>query len=111
MTLEEAAEAFSRLIPLQMSARQALNLLQPLGEALQQREDQQVSRLWQQASQARTAVLAASTAKQERIDRLYIELDGVLARLRRGSVPMEDKELKYSGSTNSDSKRGLRKIQ
>lgn len=106
LTLEEAAEAFSRLLPLQMSARQALNLLQPLGEALQQREDQQVSRLWQQASQARTAVLADSTAKQERIDRLYIELDGVLARLRRGSVPMEDKELKRRGDVYREVKVG-----
>src|SRR5438105_5885500 len=34
LTLEGAAEAFSRLLPLQMSARQVLNLMQPLGEAL-----------------------------------------------------------------------------
>jgi hypothetical protein len=73
LTLEEAAEAFSRLLPLQMSARQALNLMQPLGEALRQREDEQVKALWEQASQARTAPLAASTSKQARIDRLSLE--------------------------------------
>jgi len=106
MTLEEAAEAFSRLIPLQMSARQALNLMQPLGEALQKREDEQVKVLWEQASQARTAPLAASASKQARIDRLYIELDGVLARLRRGSVPLEDKELKRRGDVYREVKVG-----
>ncbi len=40
--------------------------------------------------QARTTSPAASGTKQDRIDRLYSELDGVLARLRRGSVPMEE---------------------
>src|SRR5260370_27270220 len=104
LTLEEAAEAFSRLLPLQMSARQALNLMQPLGEALQERADEQVRALWEQASQARTAPLAASTSKQASIDRLYIELDGVLARLRRGSVSREDKDLKRSGDVNREVK-------
>jgi hypothetical protein len=89
-TLEEAAETFSRLLPLQMSARQALNLLQPLGEALQQREDEQVRALWDQATQARNGVDAGSLRQQESIDRLSVELDGVLARLRRGSVPLDE---------------------
>jgi hypothetical protein len=80
-----------------MSARQALNLLQPLGEALQQQEDEQVRALWEEASQARTTPSAARACQQDRIDRLYIELDGVLARLRRGSVAMEEHERKRSG--------------
>src|SRR5713101_1281725 len=66
-TLEEAAETFSRLLPLQMSARQALNLMQPLGEALQQQEDEQVQALWEEASQARTTPSAARACKQDRI--------------------------------------------
>lgn len=33
LTFEEAAEAFSRLLPLGMSARQALNLMKPVGKA------------------------------------------------------------------------------
>jgi hypothetical protein len=106
LTLEEAAEAFSRLLPLQMSARQALNLMQPMGEALKQREDEQVMALWEQASQARTPSRAASASQQAHIDRLYIELDGVLARLRRGSVPMEDKECKRSGDVYREVKVG-----
>jgi hypothetical protein len=96
-TLEEAAATFSRLLPLPMSGRQALNLLQPLGEALQRQEDEQVCALWEQASQARTTSQPAEACKQDSIDRLYVELDGVLARLRRGSVPLEEQERKRSG--------------
>jgi hypothetical protein len=62
-TLEEAAETLSRLLPLQMSARQALNLMQPLGEAFQQQEDEQVRGLWEEASQARTAIAVAPADK------------------------------------------------
>src|SRR6266567_1143408 len=106
LTLEEAAETFSRLLPLQMSARQALNLMQPLGEALQQQEDEQVRVLWEQAMQARTPSYAGPTSQQDSIDRLYIELDGVLARLRRGSVPMEERERKRKGDVYREVKVG-----
>lgn len=106
LTLEEAAAAFSRLLPLQMSARQTLNLLQPLGEALQQQEDEQVRALWEQASQARTVSKPVAMSKQVSIDRLYVELDGVLARLRRGSVPMEERERKRSGDVYREVKVG-----
>ncbi len=34
LTLAEAAETFSRLLPLGMSAREALNLMEPVGKAL-----------------------------------------------------------------------------
>jgi predicted CoA-binding protein len=77
-----------------------------LGEALQEREDEQVRALWDQAGQARTAPVAASTSQQAGLDRLYIELDGVLARLRRGSVPMEDKERRRSGDVYREVKVG-----
>ncbi len=105
-TLEEAAETFSRLLPLQMSARQALNLMQPLGKALQQQEDEQVRALWEQALQARTGGLVDSTSPPDPIDRLSIELDGVLARLRRGSVPMEEQERKRKGDVYREVKVG-----
>jgi hypothetical protein len=105
-TLEEAAKTFSWLLPLHMSARQALNLLQPLGEALQQQEDGQVRALWDQAMQARTTSPAAAQTKQDRIERLSIELDGVLARLRRGSVPMEEQERKRKGDVYREVKVG-----
>src|SRR6266852_6233855 len=42
LTLEEAAETFRRLLPLRMSARQALNLMNPVGKALAEREDEVV---------------------------------------------------------------------
>ena len=84
-TLEEAAKNFSRLLPLEMSARQALTLLQPVGQALQEQEEEQMQRLWQQASQARSSSSEACASQPESIERLYIELDGVMARLRRES--------------------------
>ena len=89
-----------------MSARQALNLMQPLGKALQQQEDEQVRALWEQALQARTGGLVDSTSPPDPIDRLSIELDGVLARLRRGSVPMEEQERKRKGDVYREVKVG-----
>ncbi len=106
LTLEETAQTFSRLLPLEMSARQVLSLMQPVGEALAHAEDEQVTALWQQAGQARTMEPAEAETKAASIDRLYIELDGVTARLRRGSVPMDDKELKRSGDVYREVKVG-----
>ncbi len=112
LTLEETAETFHRLLPLGMSARQALNLLQPVGAALAQREDEQVNRLWKEAAQAHTAPAAeasgsaGSEPKQAIIERLYIELDGILARLRRGSVPLEEKERQRPGDVYREVKVG-----
>ncbi len=56
--------------------------------------------------QARTTSPAASGTKQDRIDRLYSELDGVLARLRRGSVPIEEQERKREGDVYREVKVG-----
>ena len=54
LTLEEAAETFCRRLPLRMSARQALNLMQPVGKALAQREDEVVKALFEEAVQSQT---------------------------------------------------------
>ena len=105
-TLEEAANNFSRLLPLEMSARQALTLLQPVGEALQEQEEEQMQKLWQQASQSRSGNTGAPTSQHKSIERLYIELDGVMARLRRGSVPMEEQERKRKGDVYREIKVG-----
>jgi hypothetical protein len=105
-TLEEAAKNFSRLLPLQMSARQALTLLQPVGEALQEQEEEQMQRLWQEANQPRSVSTGTPTSQQKSIKRLYIELDGVLARLRRGSVPMQEQERKRKGDVYREIKVG-----
>ena len=54
LTLEEAAETFRRLLPLRMSARQALNLMKPVGKALAEREDEVVKALFEEALQSQT---------------------------------------------------------
>ncbi len=107
LTLEEAAETFQRLLPLRMSARQALNLMQPVGKALAQREDEVVTALFEEAAQSQTQQeeqVAHQTRKD--IDRLYVELDGILARMRRGSVPMEEEEGKRKGDVYREMKVG-----
>jgi hypothetical protein len=106
LTLEETAAAFSRLFPLQMSARQVLYLMQPVGEALAAAEQVQVNALWEEAAQARTTPTSPVSLSDEEIARLYIQLDGVLARLRRGSVPMEQDEQQRRGDVYREIKVG-----
>lgn len=97
MTLSEATQVFTSLLPLDISERQALNLLQPVGEALQRQEDEHMQQTCQQARTKHTHTEEHSDRKPEPIPRLYIELDGVLARLRRGCVPLEEHESKREG--------------
>ena len=106
LTLEETAAAFSRLFPLQMSARQALYLMQPVGEALAAAEQAQVNALWEEAAQKRTTPSSPSSPSGEALERLYIQLDGVMARLRRGSVPMEQDEQQRRGDVYREIKVG-----
>jgi hypothetical protein len=106
LTLEEAAAAFSRLFPLRMSARQALYLMQPVGEALAAAEQARVNALWEEAAQKRTTPPRPTSPSDERIERLYIQLDGVLARLRRGSVPLEPDEQQRRGDVYREIKVG-----
>lgn len=104
LTFEEAAESLCRHVPLGMSARQALSLMRPLGEALLRAEDRQVESVQTQAKQARSAGGEQRQSKQ--IERLYIEVDGVFARLRRGSVPMEHEERQRKGDVYREIKAG-----
>lgn len=83
MTLEKAATAFQAIFPLKMSARQVLNLMEPVGEALICQEDSQKECLFQEATKKQTVTSAQEKEGQEAIERLYIEMDGVLARMRR----------------------------
>ena len=107
LTLEEAAETFRRLLPLRMSARQALNLMKPVGKALAEREDEVVKALFEQALQSKTQEEEQASQKTGKdIERLYIELDGILARMRRGSVPMEEDERKRKGDVYREMKVG-----
>ncbi len=104
LTFEEAAETLCRSVPIGMSGRQALSLMRPVGEALATAEDRQVKTLQAQAKQARSQPQEPKPTKE--IERLYIELDGVLARMRRGSVPMEKEERQRKGDVYREIKAG-----
>ena len=104
LTFEEAAETLCRSVPIGMSGRQALTLMRPVGEALASAEDRQVHSLQAQAKQARSQPQEQQQTKE--IERLYIELDGVLARMRRGSVPMEKEERQRQGDVYREIKAG-----
>jgi hypothetical protein len=88
-----------------MSARQALDLI----EACAHRDQQQIDAIWEQATHKPTAPL--SEARQpdpdrSPIERFSIELDGVFARLRRGSLPMEAHEQEREGEVSREIKAG-----
>jgi len=106
MTLSEAVETFSSILPLPMSERQALNLIQPVGEALREQEDEQVQALFEQAAHKETHPSEHSSVLGLPIRRLYIETDGVTARMRRGSVPMEEAEVKGKADVYREIKVG-----
>ena len=104
LTFEEAAESLCRHVPLGMSARQALSLMRPVGEVLARAQDRQITSLQAQAKQARSDPREERQTKE--IERLYIEVDGVFARLRRGSVPMEHEERQRQGDVYREIKAG-----
>ena len=105
LTFEEAAQTMCRSVPIGMSGRQALNLMRPVGAALAASEDQQVMALEAEARQARSQPCEGQPP-QKTIERLYIELDGVLARMRRDSVPMEQEEVQRKGDVYREIKAG-----
>jgi hypothetical protein len=102
LTLEEAAATFRRLSPLQMLARQALSLMQPVGKALAERDQQQVNVLWEQDVQKHPTPASQPGQSVEQIERRSLELDGVLARVRRGSVLMEEHEQQREGDVSRE---------
>jgi len=81
-------------------------LMRPVGEALAALEDRQVTALQVQARQARSQPCAQRQPQEGEFERLYIELDGVLARMRRGSVPMEKEERQRKGDVYREIKAG-----
>ncbi len=104
LTFEEAADTFCRQVPLGMSGRQALSLMRPLGEALAAHQDHQVTAIQAQAKQAQSQ--PGAQPPQQKLERLYIELDGVLVRMRRGSVPMKQEEVQRQGDVYREIKAG-----
>ena len=106
LTLSEAVDTFTDLFPLPMSERQALNLIQPIGEALREQEEEQVQALFEQAANKETHASEHGSVLGPSIRRLYIETDGVMARIRRGSVTMEEAEAKRIGDVYREIKVG-----
>jgi len=106
LTLSEAVDAFTDVLPLPMSERQALNLIQPVGEAVRKQEEEQVQALFEQAANKETQAAEQSSVLGPAIRRLSIETDGVTARMRRGSVVMEEAEAKRKGDVYREIKVG-----
>ena len=78
-----------------------------MGKALAQREDEVVKALFEEALQSKTQEEEQASQKTGKdLERLYIELDGILARMRRGSVPMEEEERKRKGDVYREMKVG-----
>jgi hypothetical protein len=106
MTLAEAVETFSSILPLSLSERQVLNLIQPVGEALREQEEEQAQEIFEQAAHKQTQPSEQSSILGSPIKRLYIETDGVTARIRRGSVAMEEAEARRKGDVYREIKVG-----
>ncbi|MHB8600871.1 MAG: UPF0236 family transposase-like protein [Ktedonobacteraceae bacterium] len=107
MLIARPVETFTAILPLPMSERQALNLIEPVGKALREQEAAQVQDLFAPAQTASTPAVAPGTVLScPIIRRLYIETDGVTARMRRGSVAMETPETKRPGDGYREIKVG-----
>lgn len=102
LTFEEVAD----LLPLSLSARQVGLLIQPIGTAFAQQESEQASQYLRQGSEKRRSEEELQEEQGEPIQRLDVEVDGVMARLRRGSVPMEKQEEERAGDVYRESKVG-----
>lgn len=106
LTQEEVAEAVARLLPWQISARQVGHVARAVGEAFEQWENRRVHEAMQEGSQKQTSETEQQEKRKEPIKRLYVEMDGVMARLRRGSVPMEKDEQERDGDIYREVKVG-----
>jgi hypothetical protein len=107
LTFEEAAETFSRFLPLHMTARQAQNLMEPVGKALAEQEEKVLKSFFEQAAHKHSSVQEQhELLTLKTIERLYIEMDAIMERLRRGTVGMEVVEEKRKGDVYRERKVG-----
>lgn len=106
MTLAEAVETFTSILPLAMPERQALKVIQPMGEALREQEEAQVQVLFEQGANKEMPPAERSSVLGPSIRRLSMETDGVTARMRRGSVVMEAAETRRKGDVSREIKVG-----
>jgi len=107
LTFEEAAETFSRFLPLHMTARQAQNLMEPVGKALAEKEDKVLKALFEEAAHKHSSVQEQQELLTfKSIERLSIEMDGIMERLRRATVEMEASEKTRKGDVYRELKVG-----
>lgn len=106
LTFEEAADTVADLLPVSFSARQVGLLIQPMGEAFAEQETELANQYVGQGSEKQQSEEERREAQGEPIRRLYVEMDGVMARLRRGSVPMERQEEERAGDVYREIKVG-----
>jgi hypothetical protein len=108
LTFEEAAETFSRLLPLTMTAKQAQNLMEPVGAAKASEEEKVLAACFAQATHKHSSIQAQQELQAKKsIERLYIEMDGIMERLRRGTVDMEAYEQARKGDVYREIKVGV----
>lgn len=106
LTHEAVSQSLEKFLPLHLSARQIGNILQPVGEAFEQEEEREMQQLMEQAACKQSSEAEQQAEQGEPIKRLYVEMDGVMARLRRGSVPMEREEQARQGDVYREVKVG-----
>ena len=90
-----------------MTARQAQNFMEPVGQALAEKEEKVLKALFEEAAHKHSSVQEPQELLTlKNIERLYIEMDGIMERLRRGTVEMEASEKKRKGDVYRELKVG-----
>jgi len=105
-TLSEIAEALEMVVPFSLSARQILHLIQPVGEALRREEEESLEKMKQEAAQKRSQATPERRHQKKKPRRWYVELDGVMARIRRESIEIVKEEKERSGDVYREIKVG-----
>lgn len=105
-TLSEIAEAIEMVLPFSIPARQILHLLQPVGEALMKEEEERVEKMKQEVAQKQSQPKKRERHQEKGRRRWYVELDGVMARIRRESVEIRKEEKGQSGDVYREIKVG-----
>lgn len=106
LTHEEVADVLHRLLPATISARQVGHLMRPVGEAFACWEEEQAQEVLRRGGEKNRLPAEQQEEEGEPVGRLYVEMDGVMARLRRGSVPMEAQEVARGGDVYREVKVG-----
>jgi hypothetical protein len=76
LTFEEVAETVGGLVPVTISARQVDRLIQPIGQAFLNREEEHLSHLLQQGADKHLSQSQKQEEQGPRVRRLYKEREG-----------------------------------